>query len=388
MTNDERMTDAGHVAALILAAGYSSRMGAFKPLLPLGGSTVIERAVGSFVQAGVRDVRVVLGHKAEALHPILGRLGVRPILHANYEAGMFSSVVAGVSSLDADTAGFFVLPVDTPLVKPRTIRALSQAFQATRSRIIYPCFLQQRGHPPLIPASYIPEILTWARPGGLRALLDEHRDASIDLEVADQGILLDLDTPEDYQAALAYAEREAFPTVQECHVLLSQRQIAPPLLAHSRRVAELAYRLAVLVNKAGYGLHLDLLVAAGLLHDLARNQADHAHRAADFLVQWGYPQVADVVASHMDIRLEPEQPLDEAQLLYLADKLVQESDIVPLCERWESCCERFAGQPEALEAARRRLGDAMTIQQRVEAVLSASLGTILAGEETEAGMAP
>lgn len=195
-------------------------------------------------------------------------------------------------------------------------------------------------------------------------------------------------TDAGHLAAPTYADREALPTVQECHVLLSQRQIAPPLLAHSRRVAQLAHRLAVLLNGAGYSLNLDLLVAAGLLHDLAKGQADHAHRAADFLVQWGYPQVANLVASHMDIRLEPERPLDEAQLLYLADKLAEGSRIVPLRERLESCSERFVGQPEALEAARRRLGDAMTIQKRIEAAICASLDTILTGEETEAGAAP
>jgi molybdenum cofactor cytidylyltransferase len=374
------MTSTGdRLAALILAAGYSSRMGDFKPLLPLGRSLVIERAVNSFLQAGVQDVRVVVGHNAAALEPTLGRLGARAIFNANYEAGMFSSVVAGVRSLEAGTAGFFVLPVDTPLVKPRTVRTLSQVFQATQARILYPRFLQRRGHPPLISACYIQEILTWKRLGGLRMLLSEHQDASLDVEVADQGILLDVDTPEDYQAALAYADREAFPTAQECHVLLSQLQVATPVLAHSRRVAELACRLAGLLNRAGYSLNLDLLTAAGLLHDLAKGQADHAHRAADYLVEWGYSQVADVVASHMDLRLEPGHPLNEAQILYLADKLVQGSRVVPLRGRLESCSERFAGQPEALEAARRRIGDALTIQKRVKAAIATRLTPPVSG---------
>jgi len=375
------MTDSDHLAALVLAAGYSSRMGAFKPLLPLGGSTVIERAVSSFLRAGVRDVRVVVGHKAEALEPVLARLGVSTILNAAYQTGMYSSVVAGVNSLDAQTTAFFVLPVDTPLVKPRTVRALSQAFRAARSGIIYPCFQQQRGHPPLISASYIREILAWARPGGLRALLQEHRDASLDVEVPDQGILLDVDTPEDYRVALEYADREAFPTAQECHVLLSQIQIATPVLDHSRRVAEVARLLAARLNGAGYSLNVALVTAAGLLHDLAKGQADHAHRAARLLAEWDYPQVAQVVAAHMDIRLQPGQPLDEAQLLYLADKLVQETRIVPLSERLHSYTERFANQPEALDAARRRLGDALAIQERVEAAMGAPLDAILAEDE-------
>lgn len=73
------------LAAVILAAGYSRRLGRFKPLLPRDGSTVIERAMGSFLQAGVTDVRVVVGHEAAELEPALGRLGVEAIFNIGGE---------------------------------------------------------------------------------------------------------------------------------------------------------------------------------------------------------------------------------------------------------------------------------------------------------------
>ena len=90
------------LAALILAAGYSSRMGRSKPLLPFGGQTALARVIGSFRQAGIDRIAVVTGHQAEQLEPLLRELGVGAIANPNYERGMYSSVQAGIASLAAD----------------------------------------------------------------------------------------------------------------------------------------------------------------------------------------------------------------------------------------------------------------------------------------------
>ena len=83
-----------NIAALIPAAGYSSRMGLFKPLLPLSPSTlVIERPIKVFYEAGIDDVRVVVGHKADLLQPLLKRLGARALFNENYARGMYSCLL-------------------------------------------------------------------------------------------------------------------------------------------------------------------------------------------------------------------------------------------------------------------------------------------------------
>ncbi len=142
------------IAALVLAAGYSSRMGILKPLAFLGTHTLIEEAVTRFLRAGIDDVRVVVGHRADEIKPVVDRLGVRWIFNADYDRGMFSSVLAGVKSLEADVDGFFLLPGDIALVNPETIRALFDACDPDDPKIIYPRFDGRRGHPPLIPAAY------------------------------------------------------------------------------------------------------------------------------------------------------------------------------------------------------------------------------------------
>ncbi len=201
------MSTGGGITALILAAGYSSRMGTLKPLLPLGGSTVIEEAVQRFRTARVDDIRVVTGYRAEKLAPVLKRLGVKEVFNPDYDQGMFASVRAGVRSLETGIAAFFLLPVDIPLVKPRTITGLLHAYRHGDARIIYPCFKGLRGHPPLISQACVADLpLDWE--GGLRAFLSRYHAEALDLEVMDDTILLDCDTPEDYHRLQAYASKE------------------------------------------------------------------------------------------------------------------------------------------------------------------------------------
>lgn len=188
-----------NIAAVILAAGRSSRMGQFKPLMPMGPERVIERVIGLFREAGVPDLLVVTGHEAHRLLPVLEMRGVRGVMNPDWERGMFSSVQAGVGRLDAACRAFFLMPADMPLVRPETIRLLLDAFERGGMDVCRPCYQGKRGHPPLISAALIPPILTFAEPGGLRALLARYRHRSADVACDDPGILIDLDTPEDLE---------------------------------------------------------------------------------------------------------------------------------------------------------------------------------------------
>jgi CTP:molybdopterin cytidylyltransferase MocA len=188
-----------HLAAVVLAAGYSSRMGAFKPLAPFGSTTILERVLQTLRGAGVQTVRVVVGFNAHLLIPLLERRGVVWVLNERFAEGMYASIQAGVGALPEDTAAFFLLPGDMPRVGETTLARLGAEWDARPGGILYPCHGGRRGHPPLIGAAYIPETLREAPAGGLRALLSRHATDARDIEVADPGILVDLDTPEDYR---------------------------------------------------------------------------------------------------------------------------------------------------------------------------------------------
>lgn len=198
--------DKNSLAAIIIAAGFSSRMKRFKPLLPLGQSTVVEKAVEAFVKAGILDIRVVVGHRADELLPVLDRLKVNSIYNPDFPEGMFSSICAGVKNLTPEVEAFFLLPVDNPIINPSTITKLKETFYAAESAIVYPTYQGMRGHPPLISSRYVNDVLSWDKPGGMRAILEQYENNALDLEVDDGGILLDMDTPDDYQQMLKYYE--------------------------------------------------------------------------------------------------------------------------------------------------------------------------------------
>ena len=189
------------VAAIVLAAGRARRMGAFKPLLPFGPCSVIERVLATLREAGVASVHVVVGWKADRLTPLLDREGVPWVRNDRFEEGMYASLQAGIRCLPPAVRAFFLFPGDMPLVRSATLTLLIAERDRGPTGILYPCCGGRRGHPPLIATSYAAEILREAPADGLRALLAGHDDDARDVECADPGVLVDLDTPEEYLRA-------------------------------------------------------------------------------------------------------------------------------------------------------------------------------------------
>ena len=212
---------------------------------------------------------------------------------------MFSSILAGLRSLEPDIDAFFLLPVDIPLVKPGTINALAMAYLGSGAGIVYPRFEGLRGHPPLVSRGLIADIPADCE-GGLRAFLGRYEEQALDVDVTDQSILMDCDTHLDYLKLQAYCSREDIPTERECRALLRSHGGSEALIAHSRMVAEIARTLAIDLKCAGFALNIDLIVASGLLHDLAKGQPDHARAGAVILEKLGYGGVARIVGLHTD----------------------------------------------------------------------------------------
>jgi CTP:molybdopterin cytidylyltransferase MocA len=170
----------------------------FKPLLDLGGEPVIARIVRSFIGAGIRDVRVVAGYRKELLVPILTKLGTRVIINDRCAEGMFSSVLAGVKSMEAGVDAFFVLPADIPLVSPSTIRLLAESYGCNPGKILVPRFEGRNGHPPLIDSIFREGIIGYGGNGGLKGALQQFESEMLRVPVWDENILFDIDSPVDY----------------------------------------------------------------------------------------------------------------------------------------------------------------------------------------------
>ncbi len=192
---------------LILAAGLSSRMGAFKPLLPLRGRTVLENTVDSMLDAGVRSPVVVLGHRADELEALLtgryGRERVRLAYNRRYaETDMLASIREGLAVLPPCRA-FFLLPGDMPLVTRETFLRLGKVMPEGNGSIVFPRLNGRRAHPPLIGSAFIEPIRRYDGADGLRGFWRTQTAHIWELPTDDSGCSLDMDTPQQYQSCLA-----------------------------------------------------------------------------------------------------------------------------------------------------------------------------------------
>lgn len=138
------------------------------------------------------------------------------------------------------------------------------------------------------------------------------------------------------------------PTPDECRAILEQMKVSDDVVRHGQRVADVAGRLALRLNDCGLCLNVALVRAAAILHDLAKGQPDHARSGARILVDLGFPGVARIVALHMDCDFQEGAPLDEAAIVYLADKLVQEDRVVSIPERFKRSLEKAGTGPTML----------------------------------------
>ncbi|MBI5633181.1 MAG: nucleotidyltransferase family protein [Nitrospirae bacterium] len=174
-------------------------MGQLKQLLPLGSLTAIEHGINSILSGGVSDVVVVIGPDCVGVSSAIAHLSVTIVENPDSGSDMAASVRVGLNSLKDRLSSVLVLPVDHPLVLPDTIKALLAGHQNNPKAIIIPSHNRRRGHPTLFPREIIQEIF---ESSSLREVVSRH-EALIDfLEVEDCGVVLDMDTPEQYALIL------------------------------------------------------------------------------------------------------------------------------------------------------------------------------------------
>ncbi len=185
--------------ALILAAGRSSRMKKFKPLLQLGDKTLIEYVIGLFESTGIDEIVTVVGHLSKDLIPVVEKTTSRWINNRRYDEGMFSSIQQGVQALRNRCDCFFLLPVDIVLVRQESVRTLLESFKKNSSILIcIPSHRLRRGHPPLISSSLIDKIQEFDGLDGMRGFLRQYENRTRIIPVPDKYILMDIDTMDDF----------------------------------------------------------------------------------------------------------------------------------------------------------------------------------------------
>jgi molybdenum cofactor cytidylyltransferase len=194
------------IAAVVLAAGASSRMGRPKAALPLGdrGETVLSRGVASLLAAGVPRVAVVAGAHVDAVQRALlvRDQAVRIVEHPGWREGQLSSLLCGLEVVDGpDLEALLVTLVDVPLVSPDTTRRLIRAWRDTGAPIVRPARGEEHGHPVLIDRRLFAELRAADPRHGAKPVVHAHASELLNVPVTDEGAFLDIDTPADYERA-------------------------------------------------------------------------------------------------------------------------------------------------------------------------------------------
>jgi putative nucleotidyltransferase with HDIG domain len=352
----------------------------------LGANRTIERVVNFFQAAGVGDILVVTGHRAADVRQVIEPYHVRCVENPDYRQGMFASVLAGIRALPEQCRAFFIHPADIPLVRPQTVRRLMATLGDASANIVYPTFSGRRGHPTLTRTSLVPFIRQWSGGGGLKACLQCHEADSLELPVVDEAILLDLDTPGDYDRMQSRLIAEGLPSGEECRVLMEQMQIlSSPIADHCRAVSRVAMQLAQALEATGATIDIELVRTAALLHDIARTRKNHAEAGARLLAGHGFARLAPIVSAHMDLDVNRDRPVDEAQVVYLADKLVDGDRCVDMGPRFSRQMETYSGNRSALDAIARRWENARHIRTKVERMTGRPIETIIENKSPSPG---
>jgi molybdenum cofactor cytidylyltransferase len=191
------------IGAVIAAAGLSSRMGAFKPLLPYAGQTIVESTINKLQAVGVGEIIVVVGHRHEEIEKQFLNKPVHFVYNPYYrQRDMLYSLQCGIKSI-REAAAVFLMPVDMPAISLATFSSIVDIWNRKQAPIIVPRQNGRMKHPPFISKSYFSAITSFAGDGGLRAILRNLSADTFFLDVDDDGLNFDVDTMEEYQMLLA-----------------------------------------------------------------------------------------------------------------------------------------------------------------------------------------
>ena len=197
---------APRIAALVLAAGQSRRMGRNKLLLPIDGTPMVARTVDALIASSATDIVVVTGHQADQVRAALAGRGVAFVHNPDFAAGLSTSLKAGLAALPADADGALVCLGDMPLVTPAHLDRLIAAFNPVEGRLVcVPTYDGKRGNPVLWARQFFAEMQALAGDVGARGLLERHAEALCEVAMNDAGVLLDVDTPDAFSAVAGAA---------------------------------------------------------------------------------------------------------------------------------------------------------------------------------------
>lgn len=187
------------VSAILLAAGKSRRMGKLKLLLPFRGSTILEHAVDNLLNSKVAEVILVVGYQAQELVSKIAQKPVKIVVNPQYQQGMSTSIIAGLSLVNKQAEAIMIVLADQPLIDSQTITRLIEEFQKHDKGIVIPAYQGRRGHPVIFSIKYKERLLELRGDVGGKQIINEHLEDVLEVPIESEGINIDIDTMSDYE---------------------------------------------------------------------------------------------------------------------------------------------------------------------------------------------
>jgi molybdenum cofactor cytidylyltransferase len=194
------MTGHSRVAAVVLAAGTSTRMGTVKQLLQIDGRPLVQHVVDNVRRSNVEQIILVLGHSADEIQRQLMVEGAKVVLNDSFRQGMGTSLKSGLAAIDSNIEAALIILADQPFVHPETLDRLIAEHARTHAQIVIPTYRGFRGNPVLLDRSVFPEVMGLSGDIGCRAIFGDHQQGIVKLAIGDVGILLDIDQKSDYES--------------------------------------------------------------------------------------------------------------------------------------------------------------------------------------------
>ena len=188
-------------AGIILAAGESKRMGSTKQLLPFQGSTMLGQVISQVRQSLLYERIVVLGHDADRIMNDVSFADMNIIINHDYKKGQNSSLIKGLSLVSPECRAAMFFLADQPLITTAIINRLLTAFESgenTGAAFVIPFYKGHRGNPVIAARKIFPELERLNSDTGARTLFKKYENEILKVDIEDEGILFDIDTPEDY----------------------------------------------------------------------------------------------------------------------------------------------------------------------------------------------
>ena len=377
-------------AGLILSAGYSSRMHDFKPLMRIGNSCPLGILVENFRIAGIRDIYVVTGYQSGQIEEYLKDETVRIVYNEHFADGMFTSVKKGLEAAKQDGHDCILMtPVDVPLIPPYIFKALmNRYYDSDRSEFVVACCGGRKAHPLLVPGGLVEEVLRSDGENGMKSVTAPHEHSMIRVDTHCESILYDMDTQEAYKALLEFYRTHKYPNEEQCRRILDREGTPSHIIKHCMAGTETALLIAEELNRHGMFLSIPLIRASGSLHDVLRMKPDHAEEGARLMLDYGYPEVADIIKDHMDYQHPlPVYDITEKDIICLADKFRQEDKLVTLEQRLAPVLLRFKDDLEAVQAIESKIGCTYAVLNYINLKIEKSLYKFLLEHDEKARQA-